>query len=221
MPAFNAASFIERAITSALRQDYENLEVLVVDDGSEDGTAGVAGTIADSRIQVFRLGKNVGVCGATNRGIQEARGDYIAFLDADDEWSRHKLSVQMDKIRQNDNYTFVTSGIVESYPDRHTVVDRARIIDSNIFDARKCSNMVDTDPDVMMEGRYAWKTLLYRSFVAKPAVLARRNRLLELGGFDELLKGRRIRTCGSGSLWLGRWAASRRTSSSFTRCRAA
>lgn len=83
MPAYNAAAYIEEAIRSVLGQTHSNLEMIVIDDGSKDATAGIARSITDPRVRVFQQ-PNGGVSSARNKGLDLARGEYIAFHDADD-----------------------------------------------------------------------------------------------------------------------------------------
>src|SRR6516162_8414267 len=92
IPAYNAACTIERALSSVWRQDYPELEVIVIDDGSTDDTGHRVAACHNPNLRLIRLNRNRGECGAMNVGIQEARGEYIAFLDADDEWLDNKLS---------------------------------------------------------------------------------------------------------------------------------
>ena len=89
VPLFNKANWIERCVDSALKQTHSNIEIIVVDDGSTDKGAQRVLNIADSRINLLRQ-NNRGPSAARNVGIEKASGDFIAFLDADDEWrSRH------------------------------------------------------------------------------------------------------------------------------------
>jgi glycosyltransferase involved in cell wall biosynthesis len=92
IPAFNAEAFLQEAIESVLAQDYSPFELIVVDDGSTDSS----GKIAESYPQVrcIRLSHG-GVSAARNAGIAAAQGEFIAFLDADDIWMPHKLTVQV------------------------------------------------------------------------------------------------------------------------------
>jgi glycosyltransferase involved in cell wall biosynthesis len=85
IPAFNRRNYLPRAIDSALAQTVPVDEIIVVDDGSTDGTAELVESRYGSRVRVVRQA-NTGVAGARHRGIQEARGEWIAFLDSDDEW---------------------------------------------------------------------------------------------------------------------------------------
>ncbi len=86
MPCFNAAAHIRRGVSSALAQTMADIELIVVNDGSTDESLRILKTIEDdSRLRIINQ-LNRGVSAARNRGIREARGDYIAFLDADDTW---------------------------------------------------------------------------------------------------------------------------------------
>ena len=91
MPGYNAEKSIGRAIASVLGQSRADWELLVIDDGSTDGTAAVAGSFADPRVRCLHQ-ENGGVSAARNRGIREAQGDYICFLDADDVWRAGHLA---------------------------------------------------------------------------------------------------------------------------------
>lgn len=92
MPAYNSSKFVRRAIASVWAQTECPLELIVVDDGSQDDTAAVAAEV-DSRTVVIRQA-NGGPGAARNRGVKEARGNWIAFLDADDAWRPNKLKSQ-------------------------------------------------------------------------------------------------------------------------------
>lgn len=84
IPAYNRRDFIAPAIHSILAQQYKDFELLVVDDGSTDGTAEFVESFADPRIRVERNGRNLGIPATRNRGLELARGRYIALLDSDD-----------------------------------------------------------------------------------------------------------------------------------------
>ncbi|MEO8577409.1 MAG: glycosyltransferase family A protein, partial [Gemmatimonadales bacterium] len=83
VPAFNASAHIAASVASALAQSHDNLEVIVVDDGSTDRTAEVVNGIGDRRVRLLRQ-ENKGQSAALNRGAADATGSYIKFLDADD-----------------------------------------------------------------------------------------------------------------------------------------
>lgn len=92
IPAYNAEKFLERAIRSVLAQTFDDYEIIVVDDGSTDKTAEIAKSF--KKVRYFQQ-EHVYQAAARNKGITEARGEYIAFLDADDEWLPEKLEKQL------------------------------------------------------------------------------------------------------------------------------
>ncbi|MGH7410376.1 MAG: glycosyltransferase family 2 protein, partial [Candidatus Methylomirabilis sp.] len=98
VPAYDAARFIRDALTSALSQSHRHIEVIVVDDASGDGTARIVSemALADPRVRPFFHDMNQGPGASRNKAIREARGKYLAFLDADDVWEPDKLRAQMD-----------------------------------------------------------------------------------------------------------------------------
>lgn len=97
MPAYNAARFLRQAVDSVLTQTYSNLELIIVDDCSTDDTLQIMQEYAarDSRVRVIAGEENQGVARVRNRGIQAARGAYIALLDSDDVWVETKLEKQL------------------------------------------------------------------------------------------------------------------------------
>ncbi|MES2489432.1 MAG: glycosyltransferase [Pseudomonadota bacterium] len=99
IPTFNRAYILERAIASVLGQSYTDLELIVVDDGSSDGTAELIQNFSDSRLRYLQQPRNLGVSAARNRGIAEARGEWLAFLDSDDLWLPQKLEKQFAALK--------------------------------------------------------------------------------------------------------------------------
>lgn len=101
IPAYNTAPYIHRAIGSSLRQTHKNIEILIIDDGSTDDTLKVAEYFAgtDSRIRVFTQ-KNAGVSAARNHGIDEAKGEYLYFLDSDDWLEDGAIETLLDAQRE-------------------------------------------------------------------------------------------------------------------------
>jgi glycosyltransferase involved in cell wall biosynthesis len=94
LPTYNRAEWLSRAIDSVIAQTYTHWELIVWDDGSTDHTEGIAKAYNNQKIK-YHFDDNHGVYYARNRSIQVSRGEYIAFLDSDDEWMDDKLSVQV------------------------------------------------------------------------------------------------------------------------------
>src|SRR5690242_5053753 len=93
IPAYNSERYIADALRSVLAQTYMPQEIIVVDDGSSDGTARALDPFRSTIRYIYQ--KNRGEPAARNTGMREAKGDYIAFLDADDLWLPEKLDLQM------------------------------------------------------------------------------------------------------------------------------
>ena len=96
LPVYNGERFIAHALNSVFAQDYDALDVVVVDDGSTDGTAAVLARY-DGRIRVFAQ-ENAGPAAARNTGLRHARGEVLAFIDADDLWHPRKLELQLNEL---------------------------------------------------------------------------------------------------------------------------
>lgn len=111
MPAYNAETYIEEAIRSVLNQTVEDLELIVIDDCSTDGTRICIEKLAkeDLRIRTVCNEKNLGVAHTRNKGLDIARGSYVALLDCDDIWYPKKLEKQL-KIAQDTNTDIVYCG---------------------------------------------------------------------------------------------------------------
>ena len=101
IPTYNRGWTVCEAIESVLGQDYENFELIVVDDGSTDNTQNLLEKYGNKIKVVFQ--NNRGVSSARNTGIKQAKGTYIALLDSDDLWEKNKLSVQMNFFDHNPN----------------------------------------------------------------------------------------------------------------------
>ncbi len=100
MPAFNAEKTIEQAIRSVLNQTYQNFELIIVDDCSNDRTLSIARALSgkDYRVRILMNKENLGVSQSRNNGVEDAKSDWIAFLDSDDMWLPEKLEKQVSAI---------------------------------------------------------------------------------------------------------------------------
>lgn len=166
MPARDAESTILQSIESVLNQSLREFELIVVDDGSRDGTLERVRSVRDARVQVVSTARN-GLGAARNAGLARARGEYVAFVDADDLWTQDKLESHVEVLRRQPRAVFAYSWSV--------FIDAA---DRYLFAKRP----IRLEGDVQRE-------LLREYFLASGSNLfVRRAVALAVGGFDEHLE---------------------------------
>lgn len=165
IPCFNRERRIAAAIHSALGQELAPLEVIVVDDGSADHSADVADDFGDP-VRVLRT-PNRGPSAARNRGIEEAKGDWIAFLDSDDTWTPDKLTRQADAVS-------AYPGVDLVFCDTRTVVGGKVDIPSRFDLGGVRDAAVESRGDLLRFDRSLFSKLLEESRVFTSAVLVRR-----------------------------------------------
>lgn len=131
MPSFNTGKYIKQSIESVMAQTYQNWELLIVDDCSNDNTDDIIASISDERVRYYKNEHNSGAAVSRNRALREAKGKWIAFLDSDDLWMPDKLEKQIAFMERN-NYYFsytkyeemnaegVETGVVISGPEKIT-----------------------------------------------------------------------------------------------------
>ena len=109
IPLYNAVSYIEETIQSALKQTYKNIEIIVVDDFSTDNSFKIVERIDSDKITLV---KNIrkGACAARNYGFELSKGDYIQYLDADDILSKNKINAQLNLLQKNENNSITSCG---------------------------------------------------------------------------------------------------------------
>jgi len=113
MPAYNAAGTVARAVESVLGQSYKDYEFLIINDGSNDNTTEIIDSLDDERIHYLKNEHNLGIQKTLNRGIREAKGKYIARIDADDSWiERNKLKEQVAFLENNPDHVLVGTGAI-------------------------------------------------------------------------------------------------------------
>jgi glycosyltransferase involved in cell wall biosynthesis len=166
IPTYNRAHVLGRAIRSVLTQTFPDFECIVVDDRSTDGTIELVEGLRDPRIRVLRLATNCGASRARNEGIQAARGEFVAFLDSDDEWLPRKLELQVARLREG--------------ADPQTAVVYCQ--------ARLSGELVNTRvlrPHRIHEGDAFIHLLIGWHPGTTSTIMVKRSSLLEIGGFDE------------------------------------
>lgn len=113
IPTYNRQDHIRKAIESCLEQEYGNKEIIVVDDGSTDGTRVALQPYIESQGIKYIYQENRGPAAARNKGIEKSQGEYIAILDSDDSWQdKKKLEKQVKFLRENPDYVLVGGGVI-------------------------------------------------------------------------------------------------------------
>ena len=109
IPTFNRVRLVVQAIDSVLKQSFHDFEIVVIDDGSSDDTGAVIQQYTDPRVR-YIYQENTGLAGARNAGIRAARGQYVAFLDADDLFLPHNLDSHIAEIERHPQLGLVAGG---------------------------------------------------------------------------------------------------------------
>lgn len=150
IPAYNCEEYLEEAVSSVLDQTFEDLELIIIDDCSTDGTQALMERLAgrDSRIRIYHNEENLGAAGTRNRGVMMARAKWIAFLDGDDLWEREKLEKQLDLAARIPEARLIFTGSAFIEDDGMTIayvlhvpetVDRKALLKQNVI---SCSSVL-------------------------------------------------------------------------------
>ena len=166
IPTYNRANLLPRAVNSVLAQTYQDYEIIIVDDCSSDNTQAVISNFDDSRIHSLRHERNKGASAARNTGIGYARGEYIAFLDDDDEWLPINLEDQVRLLDLSPHSVGLTYGWMDTVED-----SSGRIMPGS-------RDTISGD---------VFEDALGLNFPPTPALLVRSSVVREVGGFDERL----------------------------------
>ena len=176
IPMFNAEATIERTLASVSRQTHSNLEVLVVDDGSTDGSAGIVDAFCEKDRRFRRLAKqNGGVASARNHGINRAKADYVGLIDADDLWHPQFVEKTLAAL--------MLGG--EQYSFAYALNRRIDVNDKVIGNA----------PLYGCEGKVLCQNTFVNFVGNGSATLMRRKCVIDCGGFDETLHARGAQGC--------------------------
>lgn len=178
IPVYNRAALVGRALDSVFAQTCRDYEIIVVDDGSSDGSVELLESYGDRLITVRQA--NAGAAAARNAGIALARGEFIAFLDSDDEWCSDKLRCQVE-------YFDVHPDVALVYTDMIEVVDG--YVESEAY--LHCGAYSRTGEGDLYEA------LLHENFIFTPTVMVRRTIFDGVGMFDTQLA-----ICEDRDLWL-------------------
>ncbi len=170
LPTYNRAYILGDAIKSVLMQTYPYFELLIIDDGSADGTEELVMRYQDERIRYYKFEENAGQAKARNYGIELAEYDYIAFEDSDDIWHPEKLEVQMEAMcSASPEVGFAYHKIRYERDDGQVMVFPP---ESMAFE-KKSGNI--------------FAQLMYANLVPCPSIIAKKSCIAEVGGFDETM----------------------------------
>lgn len=183
LPTYNRIEYLQRSINSVLNQSYQDWELIIWDDGSEDGTGKYCNYLEDSRIRYF-WHENQGVAAARNQAIAQSSGFYLAFLDSDDEWLPEKLMNQMSFIYSQPSLEFIFG----NFRNVNLLSDKTTIAFDDVQGA--LSKLLTSD-----EGNYNFlvhdkflECIASENVIATDTVLMKRELIDTLGGFDEQLR---------------------------------
>ena len=175
VPVYNAGKCIKETIESVLSQSYEDFELLLIDDCSKDDSEEIIKSFNDARVKYIKQPENMGAWAARNRGLEEAKGRYIAFLDADDLWEKDKLKKEFEFMQKEDagfvftGYEFADeygngTGAIVKVP--HTLDFKHALNNTNIFtstvliDREKIGDDLIRMPHIKSEDTATWWRIL-------------------------------------------------------------
>lgn len=177
VPVRNGREYIHEAVESILAQSFSSLEVIVVDDGSNDFDYQILETL-DKRVRVFRL-QGCGVSAARNYGMKMARGKYLSFLDADDVWFPGKLAAQIRYLEAHPEIGCVFGGFTKWYSNADGTFPLAESL------MEDCSTVMDCEQE---RSGWLYTRLLTGLLVGMNTAAIRREVFELLGGFDESMR---------------------------------
>jgi hypothetical protein len=180
MPVYNGREYLREAMDSILGQTFADLEFLIIDDGSTDDSVAVVQSYSDARIRLVRNETNRGVVATLNRGLDLARGEYIARMDADDVSLPERLQMQMD--------------FLDAHPGVGVLGSACRFID-----ARGALGQVFANPS--SHELIGWR-LYFTCPILHPTVMMRRDVIRQRGGYgSEVISGREQYGAQDYDLW--------------------
>ncbi|MEM9342558.1 MAG: glycosyltransferase family A protein [Pseudomonadota bacterium] len=178
IPTYNRARFLHEAVDSCLAQDGVDVEVILVDDGSTDDTAAaVQKRYADEPRLRYIVQENGGAPKARNRGIAEARHDWVAFLDSDDVWLPGKLATQLDEFARHPDAVSHLGNVSVSRPG---------VEETDLVSLRGIGEMFSGDSAVFIKKPLTFN--VRHNFGRLQTLVARRDVLNRIGGFDEEMR---------------------------------
>jgi glycosyltransferase involved in cell wall biosynthesis len=183
LPTYNQEELLPRAIESVLAQTYSFWEMIVWDDGSTDSTPAIVRSYEDDRIMYF-FAENRGASYARNKAIEASSGEYLAFMDSDDEWMDDKLTTQVEILNTFAKIDFLFTdfmNITVSTQEKHRAFERSS-------HAMKLLNVEKKADDLFVILGGMPESLVIENFVATDSVIIRRELMRRVGPFNESLR---------------------------------
>lgn len=166
IPSYNHGRFIGEAINSVLRQTYNNWEIIIVDNNSNDNTDQVLAKYNDIRIKVYKINNNGIIAKSRNLGIKLSKGRWVAFLDSDDWWTDDKLEIVVNTIKNNPDLIYHRLRIVYNGHNYRSKVLKSKVAKNNIT------------KDLLINGNY----------ICNSSVIIKRNIIERVGFINEDLE---------------------------------
>lgn len=163
IPSYNHKQFIEQTIRSVLEQDYPNLELIVIDDGSTDGTPIFLQELAKTKAFRLILKENEGVCATLNRGLKEATGEYITFIASDDYMTKNRIKEQVE--------------FLESHQDVEVVAGAVKVVNLK-------SEVVSTKKSRAL-GYLTFERMIKQNLIFAPTAMLRKDVFEKYGNYKE------------------------------------
>ena len=168
IPTYNHAKFISKALKSVIDQTYKNWEAIIIDNESVDETYKLINNFNDSRIKYFKISNDGVIAKSRNLGIKEAKGDWVAFLDSDDWWTKDKLEVCFSKITKDVDFIY----------HAHEYVNKSKyFFKKKIIKGRQLKKPILND---LLIG-----TITKGSQISNSSVIVRKDILIKIGGLNE------------------------------------
>src|SRR5437667_2770841 len=176
IPTYNRAAYLPEAVESVFQQTYDNWELIIVDDGSTDGTRDYLRQLKRDRLRIIDTTHCANPARLRNLAIAQAHGKYLAFLDDDDLWMPEKLAIQIPDL--------------QAHPDHRWSYTACRRIDTG-------GSELSLHPWRLHEGWILPQLIALDAWIAVPAVVVEAEAMAQIGGFDETL-----RFCEDYDAWL-------------------
>ena len=177
VPAYNSAKFLPDCINSIRQQTVPLHEIIIIDDGSSDNTEDVVKTLGDDILYIKQ--KNQGPASARNHGIQQATGNWIAFLDADDQWVANKIELQLSCLRKHPELQLIAGDMAETNAQSKVEIPSMLAYHGQLELFKQLDGHPLTD---------ACASLVQKNFIPTGTVLAKKESLIQAGLFPETIR---------------------------------